>query len=115
MMENNCVALTLKEVAAFLEERDNYTLLCHAQPDGDTIGSCYSLAYALKQKGKKVRVLCSDPIPPQFTFISNSLVQDDIDNDGTIVALDVADNKLLGKYNEIYGHYNSLSVNIIHN
>ena len=53
-MENNCKELTLNETCAFLKEKDNFTLLCHGQPDGDTVGSGFALAYALKQLGKKV-------------------------------------------------------------
>ncbi len=103
-MENNCMELTLKETCAFLKERDNFTLLCHGQPDGDTIGSGYALAYALKQLGKKARVLCCDPIPLKFHFISNALEQDDISEaEETVIAVDVADNKLLGSLNEKYG------------
>ncbi len=103
-MENNCKEMTLKEACAFLKERDNFTLLAHGQPDGDTIGSCFALAFALKQFGKKVRVLCCDAIPLKFHFISNSFENDDIKEDSqTIVALDVADNKLLGSLNALYG------------
>lgn len=94
--------LTVAQVCEFLVSRDNFTLLCHAQPDGDTIGSAYALGYALIKMGKKVKILCSDEIPHKFKFITRRLENTEI-NDETIVALDVADNKLLGRYNEIYG------------
>jgi len=104
-MENNCKMLSLKDVCRFLKQNDNFTLLAHGQPDGDTIGSCYALGYALKQMKKKVRVLCSDPIPSKFKYISNSFSNDEIEeSQETVIALDVADNKLLGKYNAIYGN-----------
>lgn len=92
---------TLKDTCKFLLDNDNFTLLTHAQPDGDTVGSAYALAYALKQKGKKVRVLCGDHIPSKFKYIMNSLKHDEIEND-TVVALDVADSKLLGALEEEY-------------
>ena len=101
-MENGCRLISVTELCEILREKDNYTLLAHAQPDGDTIGSCYSLAYALKLIGKKVRVLCSDAIPHKYNYITGALNQDEIDEE-TVIALDVADSKLLGKYNGIYG------------
>ncbi len=92
---------TLKDTSEYLLKKDNFTLLTHAQPDGDTIGSAYALAYALKAKGKRVRVLCGDHIPSKFKYIMNSLMHDDIKN-GTVVALDVADSKLLGSLEDEY-------------
>ena len=38
-MEKKVNLLTVGEVCDFLRAHDNYTILLHAQPDGDTIGS----------------------------------------------------------------------------
>lgn len=92
---------SVKDTCSFLEARDNFTLLTHAQPDGDTIGSAYALAYALKLKGKRVRVLCGDHIPSKFKYIMNSLKPDN-DACDTVIALDVADTKLLGSLEDEY-------------
>ena len=93
--------LTVKEVCSFLHSHDNFTLLSHASPDGDTIGASYALGYALKQLNKKVQIKCADKIPNKFQFISNSFKHDET-NDGTVVALDVADTKLLGAIQDEY-------------
>ena len=102
-MEKKINMLTVGEVCDFLRTHDNYTILLHAQPDGDTIGSGYALAYTLRLMDKSVQVLCSDPIPPKFTYISNSLKEMNFEEE-TIVAVDVASPKLLGSLEEEYAH-----------
>ncbi len=102
-MEKRVNMLTVGEVCDFLRTHDNYTVLLHAQPDGDTIGSGYALAYTLRLMDKNVRVLCSDPIPPKFTYISNSLKEKDFQEE-TVVAVDVASPKLLGNLEKEYAH-----------
>lgn len=93
--------MTVSEVATFLSTHDNFTLLSHASPDGDTIGASYALGYALKQLNKKVKVLCSDKIPTKFLFLTNTFNHDET-ADETIVSLDVADTKLLGSLEDEY-------------
>ena len=58
-----------KETAARLIEQDDILILCHRNPDGDTLGSGYGLHFALKQMGKRSRVLCSDPIPAKMEYL----------------------------------------------
>lgn len=42
-------------------------LICgHARPDGDSLGSVVAMAFALRARGRTVRLLCSDPVPPAF-------------------------------------------------
>lgn len=41
--------LTIREAADFLLRNDNYVLLTHRRPDGDTIGSAAALVRRLAQ------------------------------------------------------------------
>lgn len=42
-------------------------LICgHARPDGDSLGSVVAMAFALRARGRQVRLLCSDPVPAAF-------------------------------------------------
>ncbi len=91
--------IDLQETAKLLEKSNNILLLCHSHPDGDTLGSACALARALKEKGKEVRVECSDPIPKDFSFMFEGLEFGDFEPQ-LIVAVDVADIKLLGKESE---------------
>lgn len=93
---------TVDQVCDFLRANDDFIILTHVSPDGDTLGSACALALALKELGKKVKIRCGDAIPAKYDFLFENLCQDDIDN-GTIVAVDVATEKLLGNLWEEYG------------
>ena len=88
-----------KKVAEILKEQDNILILVHAHPDGDTLGCGFSLCRSLLSLGKNARVSCSDPIPPKYGYLFNDIEQKSFDPD-FVVAVDVADTKLLGKTNE---------------
>ncbi len=88
--------IDLRETAELLQQSDNILLLCHAHPDGDTLGSATALARALSAMGKRVKVDCSDPIPKDFSFMFEGLADEDFEPE-LIAAIDVADIKLLGK------------------
>lgn len=47
---------SLNELAAYLKAHDNYAVLGHISPDGDTSGSCIALCLALKALGKRAFV-----------------------------------------------------------
>ncbi len=103
-MSNNvaCREVSVQEACEFLTANDGFLLLAHAQPDGDTVGSCYALAYALKKIGKKVAVKCADNIPSKFSYFTAAFKNDKIENP-LVVALDIADTKLMGSLQEVYG------------
>lgn len=81
--------------AKFLTENNNYLILTHAHPDGDTLGCGLALKEALVSLGKTARVCCGDPVPEKYGYMG--CVSDDDFTPDTIVAVDVADTKLLGK------------------
>ncbi len=96
--------INLNQCAEYLEKNDNFLLLCHVSPDGDTVGSATALARGLVSKGKKVMVKCGDPFTNDFTFMFEGLELTEQENYDCVVAVDVADPKLLGEeLNEIYG------------
>ncbi len=88
--------IDLFETAKILKENNNILLLCHAHPDGDTLGSATALAAALQSMGKTVSVKCGDPIPKDFGFMFEGLENEEFEP-GLIAAIDIADTKLLGK------------------
>ena len=64
------------------------------------MGSGFALRAALEILGKNARVVCPEEIPEKFHFIAK---QKDIDyNIKTVIAVDVADDKLLGNLKEVY-------------
>lgn len=94
------IQMKLDLVAEFLREHDNFEILTHAYPDGDTLGSGYALCLALQQLGKNARVITTD-LPKDFTFLLEGVKEQSFDAQ-TIVSVDVADEKLLGSNKESY-------------
>ena len=87
-------------VRDFLISNDNFLILTHKSPDGDTLGSGYALCYALRGLNKKANVVCSDEIPQRYSYFTNSYAPQDFEVK-TVVAVDVADPVLLGKYSDM--------------
>ncbi|MBQ6847812.1 MAG: DHH family phosphoesterase [Clostridia bacterium] len=97
-----CRKLTLGQTARFLKNHNNYVILTHASPDGDTLGSAYALYYALNEIGKVAEVICPDVIPKKYDYFARKT--DHIENENpTIIAVDVADSRLLGALEEEFG------------
>ncbi len=94
--------IDFKAAAEILKSCGNAYILTHQSPDGDCIGSGTALYYILKSMGKKAKVLCSDEIPHKFDFMRKDYVEEEFEPD-IIIATDVADIKLMGKYKDIYG------------
>ncbi len=98
----NCRDLDLQGLCAYLLAHDDYVILTHTSPDGDTLGAGYALCALLRALSKKANVKCPDIIPAKFGYFTDMLVEDD-SAEKTIVAVDVADEKLLGSLEQVYG------------
>lgn len=92
-MINN--GITVQQAAENLLSADNVLLLCHKNPDGDTLGSAGGLMFALKKLGKMCAMCCNDEIPQKYDFLNLETFSGQFIPD-YIVAVDVADTKLLG-------------------
>ena len=101
---------SLTEVCEFFKKHDNYLILTHASPDGDTLGSAFSLLIILQRLGKKASVICPDEIPKKYGYFTDKCQNTAEDEEYTVVAVDVADNKLLGSLKEKYGERVELSI-----
>jgi phosphoesterase RecJ-like protein len=92
---------TVEEILEILRTRDNFILAGHTGPDGDAIGSCFALALALNDAGKKVRVMLESyarkyNIIPGREFLFTEKIEDIQMNDVVFIALDCADVERLG-------------------
>ena len=99
---NNCIDFTFKETVKFLKKHNNYIILTHASPDGDTLGAGYALYYGLKQIGKTAEVICPEVIPSKYGYF---LCETDHVNrkDAVVIAVDIADKRLLGALEQEFG------------
>ena len=89
--------ITLEKAASLLLQQDNILILCHRNPDGDTIGSGFALKKMLQSLGKRVRMDCETGIPQRYEVLFGAHEDDGDFEPEYIVAVDAADRKLLGK------------------
>lgn len=59
----------LDTIAKLLLEEDNFLIVSHMNPDGDSVGSALALWIALNSLGKKAVVTTIDPVPFKYRFI----------------------------------------------
>ena len=96
--------IDVKQCVELLKEFDNYLILCHKNPDGDTLGSAFALHRGLTKLGKKSMVRCADTINDKFSFLWDELDNSEIEYE-KIITVDVADTKLLGSdFDQEYGN-----------
>ena len=79
---------------------ENIYIVSHVQPDGDNIGSCISLALALKKIKKEVFIIKVDETPSDFLFLPGvDLIKDYEDGNeiDLLIAVDSSDADRLGK------------------
>ena len=92
---------------------DDILILCHKNPDGDTIGSSAALCKALQHLGKTAAVLCSDPIPAMYDYMQIT-VYDGSFTPAFVVAVDVAGIQLFGDHNNIQDYAEHVDLCIDH-
>lgn len=88
-------SLTRTETAEFLSAHDNYLILTHARPDGDTIGSAAALCRGLRSLGKTAQVLENPGLTPRFRWLHAGLTVPAAAEGMCIVCVDVASPQLL--------------------
>ena len=94
--------ITIEAAAEFLLEHDRYTILSHANPDGDTAGCACGLCIALRSIGKKANVRCAEPFSERFGFMTAAVPDEEFEEE-TVISVDVADRLLLGELDGQYG------------
>lgn len=102
--------IDFNEAVSLLKEKDNILILTHRNPDGDTLGSGFALLRALRDMGKRARLINADPIPKKFSFLYDGIVEEDFTEE-FVVSVDVAERKLLGEsFTEKYGERVNLAI-----
>ena len=88
--------VSMKECCEKLRKMENTVILCHRNPDGDTLGSAFALYYMFKYLGKRSRVECHDGLPKRYSFMFPDYVPEDFEPE-YVVAVDIADEQLFGE------------------
>ncbi len=91
------------EAETFLRNCEDAVIITHQSPDGDCIGAGFGLKDILEELGVRSRVVCSDGFPSRYGFMTAGQQNEDFEPK-TVIAVDIADTKLMGRYEEIYGN-----------
>lgn len=94
---------------SMLKNADKILILTHRNPDGDTLGSGLALLRALRQLGKRVKLLNADAINEKYAHLYEGLSEESFVEE-FIVSVDVAERKLLGDLMEKYADKVDLSI-----
>lgn len=101
--------LTFKETAQWLQDRDNFLIITHRSPDGDTVGSGVGLCLALREQGKTAFLIENEGIHGFFSSYVENLSSPDFIPD-YIVAVDTATEDLFPDSGEPYKGKVDLSI-----
>lgn len=104
--------MTLNETAQFLRDHDNFCLLTHRRPDGDTLGSSAALCRILRKLGKTAHILENPEITERFAWLHEGLVKPEAQDTDTLVTVDVASPGMLPK--EYAQYLDRISLRIDH-
>ena len=100
-------SLTRNETAQYLLSHDNYCILSHRRPDGDTIGSSAALCLGLRSLGKTAHVLFNCEVSDRFAWLHEGLTKETEEEGDTIVSVDVASPGMLPKsFQHLLGRIN---------
>lgn len=83
--------MTKCDCAAFLKANDNYLLLTHTRPDGDTLCSAAALCSALRRMGKKAYLYPNPGITENYECFTAPYMAKTLPENACIVSIDTAD------------------------
>ena len=96
----------MNDLVSAIKDHDNFAVVTHINPDGDALGSAFSLNMALRAAGKKSCVILMAAMPRKYVFdefkaeyILNQDAGKDFD---CVIAVDCADFNRLGDARELF-------------
>lgn len=87
--------LTRSECAEILLAHDNFAIVTHRRPDGDTIGSSALLCMGLRQLDKNAYILENPEITPKYQHLHQGLTKCMAEEGDFVVSVDVASGNML--------------------
>lgn len=86
---------TIAEIAALLQTQNNYIMLTHRRPDGDTIGSAAALCGGLRALGKSAAILENPQFTEKFRPYLEGLTVSNLPENAFLISVDVAAESML--------------------
>lgn len=82
--------LTRSDCAKILLSHDNYAIVTHRRPDGDTVGSSAVLCMGLRQLGKTAYILENPEVTPKYATLHHGLTKPSAEDGDFVITVDVA-------------------------
>ena len=82
--------MTRLEAAAWLQSHDNYCILTHTRPDGDTVGSSAALCLGLRKMGKTAYILENTELSGKLLFLHEGLTKPGVEENDIVICVDTA-------------------------
>ncbi len=93
-----------KRIIELITIKDNFNLISHILPDGDSVGSLLAMGQILRLIGKNVKMFAPGRIPLKYSFLRGAaLISNDetiFDTSYTVIVLDSSDADRLGIFKE---------------
>ena len=89
------------KIYELIKKANDIALVCHANPDGDTLGSGLALFFALKKAGKNAEIFCADAPKGKLSTLSGAgSVRTDVPSKAfdLAIAIDCSDINLLASH-----------------
>ena len=87
--------MTVSDCAAFFRGNDNFCILTHRRPDGDTLGSAAALCRGLRQLGKTAHILQNPEVTERYLPMMAGLTTQKPTKIHNLVCVDVASDSML--------------------
>ena len=94
--------IEINEAAEFLRQNDDYLILMHASPDGDTLGSSALLCRGLQKLGKTAHILRHPEITEKYAHLHEGLTTEQVKDSDILIAVDTASKGMLP---EVFSQY----------
>ena len=101
--------MTISETVELLRENDNFIIVSHIRPDGDTIGSSSALCYALRKIGKTAYLYNNPQFEDSYLWLAEPYIEPEGFKPSFTVSVDMADEHLFPK-----GFVGSVDLSIDH-
>ncbi len=93
-----------QRIINLLQEKNQFILIAHVLPDGDSIGSLLALGEGLQNTGKQVQLFSPGTVPRKYSFLRGSeniaVESMEISTGTVVIALDSSDLERLGSFAE---------------
>ncbi len=103
----------MKQIINLIKQSKSVAVFGHQSPDGDCLGSISAISFLIESFGINVDAFIDDDIPPRLTFLEYDNINKkdfDLSNYDLLITVDVASDRLLGKYKDIFLNFSKTIV-----